>query len=324
MISRLSIFNFFVAYCVATEDAASDSALVDKRSNISPELQPKSDKKFFGKPFPADYPDDERPAVDVLHFKHPYPAVQDSDDYDTDYVKDENGDNGGYKAQTEYDRLRHKLLKEKEDLEKALEAKNAAEKELRDAMRRHDQALKTTTKKPAKTGHVDKVPAPGGISSPGDVKVAAKETEKRMNELDECKKQLAEAREKLKKLMKELAEAKRRQEETQAELDAAKAHEEQKEAEHKEYLKSVKEEYKDYMDAREDYLKQQAIVAQMEKDIEIAAEKVRTIRNSEDSEPHLEDGGVYPSGRHKSAAVQCVRISTFAFVVVSAFSSLLL
>merc|ERR1719230_1327823 len=74
---------------------------------VSPSVE-QTDKKFFGK----DYPWDKRPPVDVLHFKHPYPAVQDSGDFDADYVKDENSDNGSWKAQTEYDRLRHKLAKE--------------------------------------------------------------------------------------------------------------------------------------------------------------------------------------------------------------------
>merc|ERR1712072_923930 len=91
-----------------------------------------SDKKFFDK----DYPWDKRPKVDVLHFKHPYPAVQDSGDFDSDYVKDENSDNGSWKAQTEYDRLRHKLAKEKADVARALEAKKKAEDELHDAVKK--------------------------------------------------------------------------------------------------------------------------------------------------------------------------------------------
>merc|ERR1719456_2015510 len=86
-------------------------------TGITPSLRPSADKKFFGKDNPAD----DRPKVDVLHFKHPYPAVQDS---------------GSWKAQTEYDRLRHKLAKEKADVAKAEEAKKKAEEELHDAVKK--------------------------------------------------------------------------------------------------------------------------------------------------------------------------------------------
>ena len=70
------------------------------KENISPALRPEAPKKFN-----KDYPVDKAPAVDVLHFKHPYPVVQDTEDFDKDFVKDENSDNGEFKAQSEYDRL---------------------------------------------------------------------------------------------------------------------------------------------------------------------------------------------------------------------------
>merc|ERR1719443_2324820 len=58
---------------------------------IQPTLDPKSDKKFFGPPFPADYPSDGRPseagkAHMLANFKYPYPAAQESETYDKDYV----------------------------------------------------------------------------------------------------------------------------------------------------------------------------------------------------------------------------------------------
>jgi hypothetical protein len=94
--------------------------------HISPELEPPSDKTFFKK----DYPHDKRPVADPFHFKHPYPVVQDSGDFDRDYVKDENSDNGNWKAQETYDKLRAKLAKEKRDLAVALEKKHREEEEL--------------------------------------------------------------------------------------------------------------------------------------------------------------------------------------------------
>ena len=80
------------------------------KENISPALRPEAPKKFN-----KDYPVDKAPAVDVLHFKHPYPVVQDTEDFDKDFVKDENSDNGEFKAQSEYDRLRHKLTQLKKE-----------------------------------------------------------------------------------------------------------------------------------------------------------------------------------------------------------------
>merc|ERR1719502_1397263 len=108
---------------------------VGSASIVSPSVK-KSDKAFFGK----DYPFDKRPSVDVLHFKHPYPVVQDSDEFDRDFVKDENKDNGEYAAQTEYDRLRHKLAKEKAEVEKASKKKAHAENELKEASKKKAHA----------------------------------------------------------------------------------------------------------------------------------------------------------------------------------------
>jgi len=85
-------------------------------SRISPGLHPASDKQFMGK----DYPDDGR-AFDVSKqgFKPPYPSVQESDEFDKDYVKDENRDNGEWSAQMEYDMARAKVRRAKADLAKA-------------------------------------------------------------------------------------------------------------------------------------------------------------------------------------------------------------
>lgn len=103
------------------------------KQEISPALDPVSSKKFD-----KDYPADARPGVDVLHFKHPYPVVQDSGDFDKDYVKDENSDNGHWKAQQEYDRLRHKLAMEKKEAAAALAKKKAEEKDLKAATEKYE------------------------------------------------------------------------------------------------------------------------------------------------------------------------------------------
>merc|ERR1711881_515397 len=85
---------------------------VHHAKRISPAVD-SSDKKFFDK----DYPADRRPVADKYYvFDHPYPAVQDSGDYDKDYVKDENSDGGRWKAQMDYDTLRSKIRKAKDKL----------------------------------------------------------------------------------------------------------------------------------------------------------------------------------------------------------------
>merc|ERR1719359_1183911 len=113
---------FVFACCTSVAHAGTGGTDVSSKADaaISPTLEPKSDKKFFGK----DYPQDARPKVDVLHFKHPYPVVQDTDEFDKDFVKDENADNGEWAAQMEYDRLRHKLTELKKKAAEALAQKN--------------------------------------------------------------------------------------------------------------------------------------------------------------------------------------------------------
>merc|ERR1712139_144988 len=79
--------------------------------------------------------------VDVLHFKHPYPVVQDHEEFDSDFVKDENSDNGEWKAQTEYDRLRHKLRQLKKEAAEALAKKNEEKAELDKAMSDYEEDM---------------------------------------------------------------------------------------------------------------------------------------------------------------------------------------
>merc|ERR1712226_1828093 len=107
--------------------------VTNEKADISPELKPAADKVFFKK----DYPSDNQPKADPFHFAHPYPVVQDSGDFDKDFVKDENKDNGNWEAQDKYDRLRSKLAKEKRDLAAALERKETEARELEETKKRH-------------------------------------------------------------------------------------------------------------------------------------------------------------------------------------------
>merc|ERR1719265_1393704 len=108
-----------------------------KDPKISPPLRDvKSDKKFFGPPFPADYPEDTRPVPDrsILNKlkspDQPYPALQSKDQFDRDFVKDENADTGAWKAQFEYDSLRKKLASENEAARRAAAAAADAKRRL--------------------------------------------------------------------------------------------------------------------------------------------------------------------------------------------------
>lgn len=313
--------------CARAHDHVEGTHTASKeRSSVSPAVE-QGDKKFFGK----DYPYDKRPAVDVLHFNHPYPVVQDSGDFDADYVKDENHDDGSWAAQTEYDRLRHKLRKEKADIAKALHKKANAEKELQEAMQRRQEARKThenevarvraankakdlaKAKREAARAAADKqVPdgtgqnaepeeeeeqIPGGTFSPGDVKVATDGVQKAMDSLEDCKKELQAARERLKKLMEELKEKHQKQDATQAAADTAVARQKDLAAGSELASKKVKTEYEEYMKARNEYLAQQAAVAKMEQDLKSAAAKVKAVRDAEDR-----NGGVYNSQERPHSA----------------------
>lgn len=77
-----------------------------------------------------DYVHDHQASVEYLHkdFDHPYPIVQDTEDYDKDFVRDENKDNGAWKAQYEYDLLRAQLRKEWRELDAAGRALHGADK----------------------------------------------------------------------------------------------------------------------------------------------------------------------------------------------------
>jgi len=316
---------------VSLASLSAGSGLANVDNSVMSQPVKGSDKKFFGK----DYPWDKQPAVNILHFKHPYPVVQDSDDFDRDFVKDENSDSGEYKAQTEYDRLRHQLVKEKAQIAKATKAKTKSEAELEGALKREAAARKEHEKKQAAKAEKeakkkakaeerkkkkeeerkrglssgkdsekdddkdetedDVIPGsktPGGVASSGEVDIASQETKKAMDNMEECKKQLQETENKLKQLTKELEEAKKQQEETQKKADTLSENAKVREAEQTVAHEAAQEENKEYLDAKDAYMKQQALVEQMEQGITAAAEKVRVMRDSADK-----DGGVYPTKR---------------------------
>eukprot|EP00416_Gambierdiscus_australes_P044813 CAMPEP_0171094678 /NCGR_PEP_ID=MMETSP0766_2-20121228/41998_1 /TAXON_ID=439317 /ORGANISM="Gambierdiscus australes, Strain CAWD 149" /LENGTH=380 /DNA_ID=CAMNT_0011553369 /DNA_START=63 /DNA_END=1205 /DNA_ORIENTATION=- len=208
---------------------------------IKPALAPESDKKFFG----YDYPDDARPEPSRMHLKkfdHPYPAVQDHETYDKDYVKDENADDGEWKAQMDYDRLRNKIRQQKEAVdqarrradeegelvdaaaekeksahERAEEAEREAEKARKAAKEAHDELEKLVGENAAASGDADGKKANGTSGSQGgragngtggtagevggEIGAAAGNVTNKIKVLEECQRQLAEAKARLKAAM---------------------------------------------------------------------------------------------------------------------------
>merc|ERR1719515_697335 len=173
-------------------------------ASIHPALHPVSDSKFYDGNR-ADYVTDKRPHKDApLHFRHPYPEVQDSNDYDKDYVKDENGDGGEFAVQQKYDHLRQLIV----DQMKELERLKALQKAAHDALAAHKAATGPQHEK------VPDVPPAGDLST--------KEVEIEINDLDKCKEQLRIAREKLQKAIVERKAALDAYEKAKAEHEAAK------------------------------------------------------------------------------------------------------
>lgn len=194
---------------------------------LKPKLDPKSDKAFFGPPFPADYPDDYqlKPTHLSKDFTHPYPSVQESADYDKDYVKDENNDNGEWMAQYEYDQLRMKLRKEQKkvggiaqkvhakeaDRDRAKQDSDAAQGEYKKAMDEEDalkrkvdaaeKKMKDAEKEKAdadtELSEAEKKAAEADIPMKDLVKIKTDLVWKKIKHLEECKQELVQAKKEL-------------------------------------------------------------------------------------------------------------------------------
>jgi len=188
---------------------------------VSPPLRDVgSDKKFFGPPFPADYPDDKRPAVDkgILNKlkgpDQPYPALQSKEDYDVDFVKDENSDKGDWQAQFEYDTLRRKMAQEEADLKRAQDRADREGLDLDGAQRDADEAAgrvsdaqknaADTAKRDEPVKTADDFEGPPSDEKLKELKKAVKAAEERYEQqkkaFEECERQLEDARKDLEEL----------------------------------------------------------------------------------------------------------------------------
>jgi len=176
---------------------------------LSPSLEPESHDKFFD----HDYPDDQRVEMHKgFAFQHPYPVLQDSEDYDKDYTKDENSDGGQWKAQTAYDTLRAKKSAKVLAAQRAWANEASLEKELEDAKKSRDAkaeaAAKAKADADAATAAATAAEAKAKALSSGDamkseIDSTVAEVETDVTTLEDCKKHLADAKEKLKVMMKD-------------------------------------------------------------------------------------------------------------------------
>jgi len=113
--------------CVIASTVALVGATSVLQTPVRPALNPETDKGWS-----KDYPIDGQP-VAKRAFSYPYPIVQDSGDFDKDYVKDENADGGEWKAQFDFDKLRTGIDAQRDSNATAGKALTEAEKRLEEA-----------------------------------------------------------------------------------------------------------------------------------------------------------------------------------------------
>jgi len=269
-----------------------------QRSLIEPDLDPKSHNKFFKK----DYPNDLRPKV-VHEFDHPFPTVQEDADYDKDYVKDANKDGGEWAAQTKYDAAVTKLAKEKDDLKKALEKEQQEESDLEEAKQKEKDAeakAKAEEKEAEaarKKADEAKTAALEAEKKNGTVGNATDTVEKEVADLENCKKQLEEAKEKLKEVM--ATEGKDDAEVAEASSEEAAAKESTVKAEQAEagLEAELKQEEAEHIAALKSSDEEKADVDKAEAELKSAADNLRRFRKDVD-----QDGGIYRSSARAASA----------------------
>merc|ERR1719510_1407187 len=201
---------------------------------VNPKLDPDSHDLFFGK----DYPDDKDASKHKKpNFGHPYPALQDTSDYDKDYVKDENRDDGEWKAQMTYDLLRTKIAKTNEEYKKAKENEedirsqvdNAQKNEAtaadatRDAETRAAKAKEAVERAQEAQRRLLAEGASGSGEGDKEAKKAQEEVDSAMDKVKKEIKDLEGCRAELEAARQELKELLAKEEESRAEFNKAQA-----------------------------------------------------------------------------------------------------
>jgi len=273
-----------VAACFSTTPALGlDLGGVQRKViKIEPELDPESDKKFFGK----DYPHDPRqkaikPKDDLK------PELQKEKTFDADYVKDENNDGGEWEAQLKYDTLRHKIIKQRKRVEEAAEDEGKQKTDLDAATETERDAKKAadTADEKADAAKKDAEEAEEALDKEtASVKEAQEKVEKETSDLEECMKELADAREKLKKAIAERDAKAEEIKEEEANQTAARKAAEEAAASHNETVAEVK---KSVAEEKEEYEKAERSVEEIKAEIEETKEKLKV---AEDKYAELRKG----------------------------------
>jgi len=286
-----------LAACTAEGGVASTQAsLRGDPQNINPSLHPADHKKFFDK----DYPDDLRPKV-INEFDHPYPTVQDSKDYDKDYVKDENNDNGEWTAQMEYDRLKNKLAREKDDVKNAKAKMDEEEWEYRQV-----QEFEKNAEEAAKKAEGDSAAAAGKAAdaegsagdSAGSISSESGQVEKETDDLKGCEKALAKAKNALKNLEEEMSGAEGKAGKAAGSVTDAEALARSLEAKEAKLESTLDGETKTYDQLVKEYKISVNDLEKLEIDVDKAAKALQKIRAKD---PSLKDGEI-GFNAHKSFA----------------------
>jgi len=260
--------------------------------------------------YSKEYSNDDKYKSEQHAFDHPYPVVQESSDYDKDFVKDENSDKGEWHAQMDYDRVRAMIVKAKEALpplqddvakrqkeyDQAVEDAHRVEEEVKGGEPAEEIEEEEKEEEEVKVSDVELPPKP-------ETALSTKELEEALAHLKDCEQQLTDAKDKLLKLLDErdvIREKKQKADAAQAEAqvayDAAKKATEAAVAQ-------VQVASDNYSKKESEYKKEVQDVEELEAKLETAAVKVRQFRSKVDDK-----GGIYQSAAHRSAGPMLVAL----------------
>lgn len=237
-----------VAFLAGIPAEAAGARGVGDKGIITPALDPTSDKKFFdGKR--ADYPTDTKPEVKD-HFENLYPAMQGTREFHDDFVKDDNGDGGHWDAQMKYDKLRMTVGRTEDKIAEAQRKEQTEARKLEDLKKREKTAEEERIAAESEAAKA-KEAAAVARKAQAEADAKAKDEEEAgigaATSLEDCKARLEAAKKRL--------EAARKAREAEG-LSTEK---------HEAAIKSYDEELRD--------------VKKAEKELEVAAEKLRQLRH---------------------------------------------
>lgn len=265
----------------------------------SPPLDPEGDRHFFR----HDYPRDESPRVGDDHWNNPFPLVQDTNDFDKDYVKDENSDAGQWNLQMTYDVLRGHLTAARSAARNASDASDSDARELEALRRREAKArakvvaaleAKRAAKQVQDEAEARRARELGGREvSDAELERQRRKVEEQEAQLKYCEKGLAEARAKLKQLQERRVKLEDEAREAAAGEEAAEEEQLEKEQTEAEFEEQATSAEKNYTESRLRHDKALAALNRTERAVDASEAKLRRFRQKEDP-----GGAVYNVDEH--------------------------